>query len=243
MSDFEHLFSSQSSYHDQSQILPDHLASSPPAGPTSSKLRKPPTVTPKRFTKFFTPRHAVQNNGRSKPSGKSGRQLRDITRNALNRKGETACAQSRPTKTLTFEDIENVTPRRESKRRKLSPVPESSPIQSSPLRGHDMERHAIPMYKNTLAQSGLFDDDDESVSDLCDGIQALLSPIRRVRQAGTSRRLLQRSFGGSRVLGRGRLLDHCAGKHSELPRRSYTNTRYRLAKLDCRFLQPAQRLP
>lgn len=38
----------------------------------------------------------------------------------------------------------------------------------------------------------------------------LPQPIRRLRQAGSSSRLLHRSFGGSRALSRGRVLDHCS---------------------------------
>lgn len=51
---------------------------------SSEKPKKPPTVTPKRFTKFFTPRPSITTRGRTQ--SKAGRQLRDITKNGSNRR-------------------------------------------------------------------------------------------------------------------------------------------------------------
>ncbi len=62
--------SPNSHYEDQENIL---------SSPFRGKPRRPPTVTPKRFTKFFTPRGARQ-------QSKAGRQLQDITRNGGNRR-------------------------------------------------------------------------------------------------------------------------------------------------------------
>ncbi|KAB8360834.1 hypothetical protein FH972_024568 [Carpinus fangiana] len=52
--------------------------SSPPLPPMRTKLKKPPPITPKRFTKFFSPRNL------SSSMGKSGRILRDITASGIN---------------------------------------------------------------------------------------------------------------------------------------------------------------
>ncbi|KAK5001382.1 hypothetical protein LTR39_006982, partial [Cryomyces antarcticus] len=93
MADSGVFLSSQRTQHEQENPLDlGHFASSPLA-PSSSinsrKPRKPPPITPKRFTKFFTPRTSSTGGRKSATGGKSARQLRDITRNAINRRRPT----------------------------------------------------------------------------------------------------------------------------------------------------------
>lgn len=197
MSEYDIPSSSQGSGHlqDQENALPGHTASSPLAGRATGKLRKPPTITPKRFTRFFTPRLSTRDDGRSKGAGRSGRQLRDITRNAVNRR---SAGQAMPVKSLDFVDLDAQTPR---KKRKLLPTPESSPIQSSPLQHHASERRPI----------AIFEEEDEDIVELCAGVRSFPEPIRRTGGRGKTRDLLQRSFGGARTIGRGSILEHCSG--------------------------------
>lgn len=197
MSDFDLLFSSQGSQHDQEQIAPSDMPSSP-LGPASSmassKPRKPPSITPKRFTRFFTPHSSLTAKSRS---GKSGRQLRDITKNAANHK------TNAPTTIAGFDDIHPETPH---KRRKLHSYPDSSPIQSSPLR--PSSHGPLPQIQLEGIDESYLTDDDHILEDA--PAKALPLPIRRIRQTNTNNRILQRSFGGSRAIGRGIVLDHCA---------------------------------
>ena len=203
MADIENMFSSQSK--EEEHTLPELPSSSPLASHTSSKPRKPPTITPKRFTRFFTPRQTARDAKKSRCQSKSARQLRDITRNAVNRKA----TSPRPSaKTQDLKEIENATPR-QNKRRKLSPALESSPLQSSPSKRVVFDESPIKVRVDCDALPGLSDDEDE-VASLCDDFERLPTPIRRLGGASTSSRMLQRSFGGARSLGRGRVRDHCA---------------------------------
>lgn len=179
------------------QLFPDLPSSSQDQAMASSKPRRPPTITPKRFTRFFTPRQSVAETRRSKTGSKAHRQLQDITKNAVNRKPR---SPRHVPANFDDEDIENSTPRR-SKRRKLTPVPESSPVQllSSPSKNLG-DFKPIDLFEDT-----------ESVRDvdqLCVDFARLPVPIKRLRSCNTSR-ILQRSFGGPSVLQRGYLRDPC----------------------------------
>lgn len=207
MSGFELLCSSQDSHYDQEQTLPQDIASSP-LGPPSSrgnrKTIKPPTITPRRFTKFFTPRQTANGVSKSGRRSRSGRQLRDITRNALNRRAQN------PTSKLQlengFEDVERKTPEtRAGKKRKLLPTPESSPAQSSPSKRANIYQDPIRIYQEEVETS----DDEGSLCSLLEELKPFPPPVRRLREEISSRRLLQRSFGGMRAIGRGKIFDHC----------------------------------
>ena len=161
------------------------MRSSPEVG---IKPKRPPTITPKRFTRFFTPR---LHESATKRRSKSARQLQDITKNAVNR--QSAVLDSTP-------------PR--NKRRKLSPALESSPLQSSPSKRATIDSSPIQIHTGRDDVFELSDNDEQS--ELCNGLQALQSPIRRPKGGNSiSTRLLQRSFGGSKAIGRGRVRDVC----------------------------------
>ena len=186
-------------------MLPELPSSSPLTAHISSKPRKPPTITPKRFTRFFTPRQTARETRKSKYQSKSARQLRDITRNAVNRK---TTSPRTTAQVQEFEDIENETPRR-SKRRKLSPALESSPLQSTPSKRVAFDSSPIRVHVDRTQIHDLSEDEDDMTS-LCDDLERLRTPIGRLNDMSMSSRMLQRSFGGSRTLGRGRVRDHCA---------------------------------
>lgn len=171
------------------------LCSSPP--PTSAgtanprKPKRPPPITPKRFTRFFTPRHSKDVSSRTSLTS-SGRQLQDITRTALNRNRAT---RTTPRKTVNFADIENQmhTPHSSSRKRKSYLSPESSPALSSPSK---RSRYVTPPEIDILDES---DSEEPAIYP---------TPIRRLRTLGGPSRTLQRSFGGILGVGRGFRKDH-----------------------------------
>ncbi|KAF1938500.1 WD repeat-containing protein-like protein [Clathrospora elynae] len=173
------------------------LCSSPPASAAtvcSRKPKRPPPITPKRFTRFFTPRNTRDVSSRTSLSS-SARQLQDITQSAINRGRAT---RSTPRKTVNFIDIEKQmqTPQSSVRKRK-SPYlsPETSPVQSSPSK---RSRYATPPVD-------ILEDSPE-----LDEPAVYPAPIRRLKTLGGTSRILQRSFGGILSVGRGFRRDHCA---------------------------------
>lgn len=183
--------------------LPELPSSPPPipmAMPTatmgSRKPKKPPPITPKRFTRFFTPRTSTH--GSSKLSS-SGRQLQDITRSAINRSNN-ATHRSTPRKTVNFADVmvekPLETPQMNSRKRKTPYLsPESSPAQSSPSKRSKL---TTPPPFTILEDPPVFEEP-----------RAFPAPIRRLKSLGGTSRKLQRSFGGALGIGRGFVRDHC----------------------------------
>ncbi|KAF2486082.1 WD40-repeat-containing domain protein [Neohortaea acidophila] len=196
-------FSSQGSEYERHQIIEEVENIQFP----SLKPKKPPTVTPKRFKKFFTPRASLS--ARNARQSKAGRQLRDITKNGANLRRHTP-----PTDRLAFADTQH-TSFRAHKRQKCSVDLSSSPAQSSPLkRMQTAEQFAVYADPPSPLLS-----DDEDVLDLADELQIFAKPIRRLRQSGHGQRLLQRSFGyDDAALQRPKGYAHCADWRSETTR-------------------------
>ena len=95
----------------------------PPSSRGSQKLRKPPPITPRRFTKFFNPRSSS-----TPSSSRAGQELRDITLNAVNRVHQESHDLS-----LDFGDLPALPPsKRRRGNRSPSPCIDSSPPRSSP---------------------------------------------------------------------------------------------------------------
>jgi hypothetical protein len=102
-----------------------NLNSSPPRATRSSrKEQRPPSVTPRKFRKFFTPRsHGYQ--------GSSSRQaLQEITAPLLNRNA-TQSSPLRPFKSVNSKEDSPTSFIRGSKRQKTTHTPETSPRKSS----------------------------------------------------------------------------------------------------------------
>jgi WD40 repeat protein len=203
----EPMYSSQDSEYERHRILEDqeNVNSSPLT--QNRKPKRPPTVTPKRFTKFFTPRASLSSRGGRQ--SKAGRQLRDITRNGLNRRrisgGKSLLDPEDKHSTATSE--------RPFKRRKRSIDIGSSPPQSSPLKRVQIADE-IQIFED-LPSSPAFSEQDASI-ELPDDFKPFPKQIRRLRQAGAIQSTLQRSFGGRDALGVGRRLpDHCADWRAE----------------------------
>ncbi|KAF1832628.1 Lethal(2)denticleless protein [Decorospora gaudefroyi] len=174
---------------------PELFSSPPPASACTRKPRRPPPITPKRFTRFFTPRNS-RNVSSCTSLSSSGRQLQDITRSALNRNRAT---RSTPRKTVNFVDIENQmqTPESSARKRKIAYLsPASSPAQSSPSK---RSRYVAPPAFDILEDSPVVD-------------EPVVYPesIRKLKTLGGTSRRLQRSFGGLLGVGRGFRRDHGA---------------------------------
>lgn len=207
------IFSSQNSLYEANKITMDqeNLMSSPPrtrsVTTSTQKPKKPPTVTPKRFTKFFTPRTSLSSQ-RARPS-KAGRQLRDITQNGINRRRSgTGTADD------CFGGIEKNVHPRPFKRQKLASDVESSPPQSSPLKHVHFagDTHHLPCER--LPSPTL--SDMESLPDIFRDLEPFPRPVRRARKVGQSRRLLERSFGGFDATSRERRRsDHAVDARAE----------------------------
>lgn len=138
---------------------PDEIDDSLPTPDISSqestaKPKQLPTVTPRRFKRFFTPRSSLR---QSPTTGSSGRVLRDITASGSNSRslGRHWTASERA-KVLVEDDAEAVpyVSRKRKQARLLTPV--TTPSSSSPLRGG----HGSPP---AIYQDGEASDTDEDV--------------------------------------------------------------------------------
>ncbi|KAK5738906.1 hypothetical protein LTR17_005632 [Elasticomyces elasticus] len=212
-------FSSQGSIYDTHAIIDqENLASSPPPTLRSSglKQRKPPTVTPKRFTKFFTPRLSSSTRGGGRQS-KAGRQLRDITKNGANlrRRGEVLPQDDM----LRHLQADELVAGRPVKRRKVleqhaDSVLSSSPpqLQSSPLKRVQFAGQIDILEDEPASPRLTASDADDELPDLLQHLQPFPAPIRRLRGSNNpTRRVLERSFGGHSALSQGpRGNQHCS---------------------------------
>ena len=201
-------------YH-QMSAMP---SSSPPQSiftTSSGKERKPPTVTPRTFRRFFTPRSSMTTSSSEDSFGSSGRQLREITRAALNRRSNGSRRLGTPRKTVDFAEIPQElpveTPKMNSRKRKTAYLsPDSSPALSSPSKRFRIApppAFAILEDEEALLAQGCEESYEESP---CPPL-----PIRRLRSVGNSSvRVVQRSFGGVQGIGRGFVRDHCASSQA-----------------------------
>ncbi|KAK4449130.1 WD40-repeat-containing domain protein [Podospora aff. communis PSN243] len=158
-----------------SAMLNNNLLSSPPRAPPSrGKERRNPSITPRKFQRFFTPRSRVS----SQPSA-ARRALRDLAGPALNR----CQTPSSPLKPISEENAVNDEPvsYRGAKRRKVQHTPDRSqcplpsPLASSPafLQTPDARpglRSPIRDLRSRQAQDAIFFDDTAS-EDEDDGLE------------------------------------------------------------------------
>ena len=125
----------------QENILSSRAASIDGENPTSSpvlpparkqdgsKPRKAPTITPRSFTRFFTPKSSLERGGRI---GASRQALRDITASASNRGGRRTPTNNR---VRGFgEDISRTDDPLKRRKRKIHDSLNTTPERSSPLK-------------------------------------------------------------------------------------------------------------
>ncbi|KAF6231871.1 hypothetical protein HO173_009954 [Letharia columbiana] len=94
-----------------------------------SKPRKAPTITPRTFTRFFTPKSSLERGGRI---GASRQALRDITASASNRKGRRT--STKDTIQIFEGDGEGVVLGSKRRKRKIPDSLDMTPDRSSPLK-------------------------------------------------------------------------------------------------------------
>lgn len=159
----------------------------------SARERRPPTITPKRFTRFFAPRPHTHNTREAARALQSARKLKDITRSANNVSRHDGDAPRKD----TYENAS--TPQR--KRRRVSPQFDSSPMAPSPSK-RSMHSRPIDILEDSDCETDVLSDNDM--------IETYVPrPLVRVTNTKSTVRILERSFGGLGATGRGRMLDHC----------------------------------
>ncbi|KAG8530235.1 uncharacterized protein KY384_004735 [Bacidia gigantensis] len=145
---------------DSSPILPTFQFSNP------IRPRKPPTITPRSFTRFFTPKSSIKRNSKT---GSSRQILRDITASGNNRRG--GRGQVKGFISLD-DDVYSESALRAKRRRKLPPTPALTPDFSSPLK-----RQGRPASGCTKDEDS--DDQELSAKNRSDGIRLRISESPR----------------------------------------------------------------
>ncbi|KAL8653811.1 MAG: hypothetical protein Q9226_003694, partial [Calogaya cf. arnoldii] len=189
----ESLPSSQGSVFTFSNAVGDENISSSPIRPSETHGSKPkarPTVTPRTFTRFFTPRSFSTRSGKL---GASRQALKDITASAANRKKD---VRSRAIQQDTISILEDTAPVPARKKRKTQDSLLPNVIGSSPLK-----RVSAPASKLTPndTEDDLDWDEDEEKSHLPQGrvtdqASQCTKPIVRSRQRGAVAGLLHREL-------------------------------------------------
>lgn len=117
---------------------PKPIASPQPSSPTSSQASKPtkprqlPTITPRKFKRFFTPRSSLDSGAKC---GSSRKVLRDITAGGLNCQGPGQRRRALKDTRGIPEDATDIVATN-SRKRKARPMvtPNTTPENSSPLK-------------------------------------------------------------------------------------------------------------
>lgn len=158
-------------------------ASSPPLftsnAQCSGKPKKRPTVTPRTFTRFFTPRSSL---GRGKKIGASRQALREITASASNRRRlPQRRSLTRDTVQLFEDENDDVEGTSKKRKRKTRALPHDITGQSSPLKR--LRHQSLDTLDN--AEDGATDSDigltdDESGTETGDHrrIPRVIDPIK-----------------------------------------------------------------
>ena len=152
-------------------------SSSPRRSPR--RIKKPPPITPRRFTRFFTPRQA----NASKAARGLRKALRDVPSTALNvRQNELYTPPPRKRRKLSFQSIPSSIP--------SSPAPRVGFLSSSQDPPPDQEDDPVT--------AGEDDVDSEASTDIEEQTKAGHGMIRPYRRKGTSASLLAARLGGRR---------------------------------------------
>ncbi|KAI4232949.1 MAG: hypothetical protein L6R40_007229 [Gallowayella cf. fulva] len=184
-----------------SDAVGESVLPSSPILPGKSHRGKPkaqPTVTPRTFTRFFTPRSSFTRAGKL---GASRKILKDITASAANRHPDLRPPPLREDSISLFEDAENrLVPARKKRRIQEHPSPDVTLEPSSPMRRLSAPACGIVQDNSTEDDSGLSDEISDSAS-LQEKINyqsmevQLPRPIVRSKQRGAIAGLLSRELG------------------------------------------------
>ena len=155
--------SPQESLYELENHIPDENPTSSPRLPSkhsSGKRKQPPTVTPKRFTRFFTPRSSLENGVKISASRQV---LRDITASGANHKRTERRRKQTKDSIEIFNDDYVVSSEVSKRRRRVGPIsPDTTPDRSSPLKR--MRKQSLDLSDNDDANAG----DAASEEDLSD---------------------------------------------------------------------------
>ncbi|KAL8999374.1 MAG: hypothetical protein Q9169_001800 [Polycauliona sp. 2 TL-2023] len=191
----DHLPSSQSSVFTFSDAVGDENIPSSPIHPGKTHVSKPkarPTVTPRTFTRFFTPRSFPTRSGKV---GASRQALKDITASASNRKSDVRFRPiQKDTIGIIFEDAAAV-PARKKRKTQDSALPDT--IGSSPLKRVSSLVSKVPQHRKE-EDSDVDEDEGEvdlSEETVTDQSSQWARPIVRSRQRGAVGGLLHRELG------------------------------------------------
>lgn len=177
-----------------------------------SKPKAQPTITPRTFTRFFTPRSSSITGGKV---GASRRALRDITASASNRSLNVRRRSPKKDSISIFEDREAATVPARKKRKIQAPVsPDITPDHSSPLR--KISGPGFDILHDDSSEHDIEQDEDHSEEEdaLRDKIKDTIAhggrSIIRSKQRGAIGGLLSRELGlGNRA---GRQYPACSGQ-------------------------------
>ncbi|EPS32777.1 hypothetical protein POX_d05069 [Penicillium oxalicum] len=183
------------------------IPSSPPSVASETaggrRQRKPPTVTPRSFRRFFTPR-SLLNSGNASGVKTNRQALRALNSPAVNRLGPAFTRSSKTTSPQTFtHGLPEDFPRTPSRKRKNSFSSVVSPLQSSPLK---KVRMRSPVCDDVQQRAVLGDIDITAViirgrdlSPPSPPKRRPVSPVSRSRVLQTSGSLFMRTLQGSRA--------------------------------------------
>ncbi|KAJ6113579.1 hypothetical protein N7523_006896 [Penicillium sp. IBT 18751x] len=183
------------------------IPSSPPSVISEAgggrRPRKPPTVTPRSFRRFFTPR-SLLNSGNASGVKTSRQALRALTSPAVNRLGPAFTRSSKAgSPSSPHHGLPEDVPRTPSRKRKHSFSSVVSPLQSSPLKkvrvrspvGDDVEQRSTIRDIDLTSTRGRFREPTPPSPPK----RRPVSPISRSRALQTSGSLFMRTVQGSRA--------------------------------------------
>ncbi len=174
---------------------PEPPSSSPPrllGSRGSDKPKRKPTVTPRTFTRFFTPRPSL---GRGRKIGASRQILRDITESASNRRGGSRPRTQSNDKVQTLEDDhDGFLDISKKRKRRESISPETTPDLSSPLKRMRSQSFETPQ---NIVNDGEWDIDHASCEELTDRLKDETQASKHVisRSRGPSSIAFSRELG------------------------------------------------
>lgn len=185
------------------------LASSPIVPPPrdyqSSKPRKGPTITPRSFTRFFTPKSSL---GRGERIGASRQALRDITASASNRKGRRTITKD--TVQIYGEDSRGTARISKTRKRKISDSSDVTPERSSPLKRIRNQSLEIAEDDSDAESTGSGEDIEGHLQRLGRSkrkIHNVVQPIAGSKYRSPLGRDLRREIGAYGMIGKARSVD------------------------------------
>ena len=201
---------------------PDENLMSSPTLPASEsqvggKPKKRPTVTPRTFTRFFTPRSSL---GRGTRISAARQALRDITGTASNRKASDQQWTAAKNGLQVFEDtVIGFSGILRSRKRRTPVSPDTSPDRSSPLkrkrgRSRKHSEHGYGHDDKTDHEQELLNRLDDAEHHTSSANFQLLKPIARKTLAGPIGRVLRRELDISCSFRSTRAINYCSTSKS-----------------------------